>query len=497
MLTKADFQEAIAESIADYPTIAPLYQAGDPRILQPLNAMAAMLALFSQQLEVAQTEQFDKARDGTVLADAAMRGIVRKGKAARVRIRAKNGGTTDFVVETGRNLFDANGLYWRVETPCTVPAGGEATFEATQQQYVTVTHTVSGAMPFYAIQVPESEDGAYLCSLRLSDVDGDYEYRTRYTNTFAGERVYHVEADDRQRVFIRLGCKDVVGTQPSDGHKFNILISYTNGNVNVDYDSPFAFEYIQTVEESAVELKMDAMIEQGADPISMGVLHDLAKYPSIYREEAVFLGEFSFLIRKNFPTLQFLSVWNETTEEQARGSSLDNVNALFVACISEKGGERIITKDTEEDTQPVEIPEEELTGTQQSIRRLISTADDSYRVRFFTPVLSEISMTVMAKVATSYRASDVRDKIREVILEKYGKESATTKQGRQRPLYRDVYALLREKVSALSDGDADIMVHIDGYTDEAVRPERWRFVSEDTLTVKVETVNVVAHTWGG
>ena len=76
MLTKADFQRAIRDSISSYPAIAPLYQSGDPRVLQHLDAMATMLAMFSAQLETAMSEPFEKTRDATVLADAAMRGIV-------------------------------------------------------------------------------------------------------------------------------------------------------------------------------------------------------------------------------------------------------------------------------------------------------------------------------------------------------------------------------------------------------------------------------------
>ena len=53
MLTKADFQQAIADSVAGYPAIAPLYQAGDPRITQHLDAMATMLGMLCAQLEVA------------------------------------------------------------------------------------------------------------------------------------------------------------------------------------------------------------------------------------------------------------------------------------------------------------------------------------------------------------------------------------------------------------------------------------------------------------
>ena len=40
MLIKKDFQQAIVDFVAAYPAVAPLYQAGDPRILQSLDAMA-------------------------------------------------------------------------------------------------------------------------------------------------------------------------------------------------------------------------------------------------------------------------------------------------------------------------------------------------------------------------------------------------------------------------------------------------------------------------
>src|SRR5665648_1252964 len=99
MLTKKDFQQAIVDSVANYPTVAPLYQAGDPRILQSLDAMAAMLAMFSSQIETAMAEPFEKVRDATVLADAAMRGVIRKAGSGRVRITVKNGNNTAFTVD--------------------------------------------------------------------------------------------------------------------------------------------------------------------------------------------------------------------------------------------------------------------------------------------------------------------------------------------------------------------------------------------------------------
>lgn len=197
MLTKSDFQQKIRDAISKYPAIAPLYHAGDPRIMQHLDAMATMLAMLSAQVETAQAEPFEKVRDATVLADAAMRGIVRKGKPARVRIRAVNTGNEPFAVESGRTMLDSSGLSWRVETQADVPAEGEATFEVSQTSSITVRHTVNGSEPFYAIPVPAPDDDSHLCAIAVSDVDGPFEYRDRYVNTLSGERVFHVETDDQ------------------------------------------------------------------------------------------------------------------------------------------------------------------------------------------------------------------------------------------------------------------------------------------------------------
>lgn len=498
MFTKADFQKAIRDSIANYPAAGLLYQAGDPRLLQNLDAIATMLGMLSAQMEAAQAEPFDKTRDATVLADSAMRGIIRSGTPARVRLRATNSGTDDFTVESARTMLDSSGLLYRVETAAVVPAGGEDTFEARQLRSVTIQHTVAGSEPFYAIPVPEADDDGYLCSISVSDAQGELSYRNRYVNTEADERVFHVEADDRQHIYVRFGFGGVVGVQPLDGAEITLTVFYTNGDVAPAFGSPFSFEYLGSPAESLVELKLDALLQPGQNPMPMSVLRDLARYPSVYDDNAVFLGEFGFLVRKKFPSLQFLSIWNETEEEQARGPSLDNINALFVACLSADGGEAVLTEpDPAAPIAPVKIAEEDLTETQRSIRAAILAADNSYRVYFFTPVRSKISMTVSARVSTSYVASDVRQKIIEATLAEFGQTSAASRRGRNRPLYKRVYELLRQKVASLGSGDSDLTVSIVEPPSLAARPEMWRYVADDSLTITVDTANIVTPTWGG
>ncbi len=498
MLTKADFQRAITDSIARYPAIAPLHRAGDPRIAQHLDAMAAMLALFSAQLETSLSEPFEKARDSTVLADAAMRGIVRKASPVRARIRVVNGGTEPYRIDSGRTLIDVAGLPYRIETSATVPAGGEATFEAVQLRTATIRHGVHRSEPFYAIEIPLADDGAFLCGIAVTDAEGEFAYRERYVNTAPGERIYHVEADDRQRVFVRFGYSQVVGVQPADGAEILLSVSYTAGAVQPAFGSPFSFEYLGAPQEAALMLTLDALLVPGQNPPPMSVLRDLARYPSVYDHNAVFLGEFDFLVRRNFSSLRFLSVWNESAEERARGASLDNINTLFIACLSETGNERVLQESDPEAARPALIGENDLTDTQRAIRRAILEADDSYKIRFYPPVRSEVDLVIHATVATSYVAADVENQIAAAILSEYGESAAASRRGRTQPRYKRIYALLCRQVAAITDIDeSDLTVSIAEPEGTAARPELWRFVSKESLSVRVKTANIVTPSWGG
>lgn len=495
MYTKNDYKQKIADNIAKFPAIAALYEVGDPRIMQHIDAMATMLAMQSAQIEVAQNEPFQKTRDSTVLADSAMRGIVPKGSPTRAKIKAVNSSDKSLSIETGRNILDSKGRLWQIVTPAVVAPGESATFEALQKTVSVIEHTVAVSETFYAIEIPSTEGDAYLSALSVKDSEGEYEYRDKYVNTFPGERVFHVEADDRQRIYARFGFENVVGIQPDEGTVITLTLEYTEGEIELEADSPFSFEYILDSAESSLEMSAVSVITQGQNPISMSVLRDLSRYPSIYDNNAVFLGEFDFLIRKNFPTLKFLSVWNECLEEEARGSDLSNINCLFIACLSKEGGETVVTRDKDGNFTTTEIEKADWTGIQKEIAEVVKNSDDSYRIRFFAPVRSPMKVTISATVSTSYVASEIKEKIIEALVNEYGPESANSRRGQTKILYRKIYALLREKVPALSDGEADLQVSISDYSTENAYPEEWRYIDKESITVTVSTTNITTPNW--
>ncbi len=496
MLTREDFQQAIEDSVARYPAVGALHRARDPRILQHLDAMATMLAMYSQQLEVAQAEPFEKVRDATVLADASMRGLVPKSQPARVIVRLHNASTTAFSASPGRPLIDSSGRPFRIETPIDAAPGDTVTFEAVQLHEKTRTHAVQESRAFYAVELDMADDDSWLCGLHVIDADGAYTHRERYTNTLADERVYHVEADERQRVYVRFGQDGVVGVQPSEGAELTLTMYYSLGRID-DFSpgSPMAFETMQVPAEAQLEMSLHEVLSSGENPPSMRALRELAKYPSVYNHNAVFLGEFDFLVRRHFPSLRFLSVWNEGMEERYRGMSVNNINALFVACLSADGGEPVISQAPGEMMEPVELAEEELTATHRAIRDKIHAADDSYRIRFYSAVRAPLPVSIAATVATSYDEGVVKDQVRQVMLEEFGEQADQSRRGNTTPLYQQVYQVLRQRVPALSVGRADLRVTIGDDTGDS-RPELWRYVSPESLEVSVSAGNVNVPFWG-
>lgn len=496
MLTREDFQRAIAESVARYPSVAALYQTQDPRLLQHLDAMASMLALYSSQLEVATAEPFEKTRDATVLADAAMRGLVPQAKPARAVIEVVNESPQTITLAAGRELRDTSGRSWQIDTPLELASGATATVEASQVHSATNVHIVAGSRPFYSIEIPLADDDSWLSGLQVSDYQGAYLWRDRYTNLYPGERVFHVETDERQRVYVRFGQEGVVGTQPQDGAEITLQRLYSLGYLEtLAAAMPFSPARLEAPAETRLTLRLQSVITRGESPPSIDVLRDLARYPATYNRNAVFLGEFDFLVRSHFPSLQWLSVWNEGVEERVRGMSLDNVNALFVAVLSGTGGETVLTQAPGTEVAPVEIAADALTGPQLEIREAIWQADDSYKVRFYSPIRAPLTVSIEASIASSYDEGAVHAQIRSTLLDTYGEDSALLRRGQSLPRYQAIYRLLRERIAALNVGQSDLKVTIEP-CGPVERPELWRYIAPETLSVEVSGGNTCIPFYG-
>jgi hypothetical protein len=497
ILTRQDFERAIADSVSKYPTLAQLYQAQDPRILQPLYAMASMLSMFSNQVELSVMEVFKKTKNGTILADSAMRGIIRKGEPTRAKVKFFNQNDTPFIVDTDRLVSDATGKTWTVEAGKIIPADESVLIDCVQLITRREVHRVTKSEPFYAIPIlKDIDDSLFIHSINIEEANGkELEYRDRYVNTLVGERIYHVETDERERIFIRFGIADIVGFQPDAGEEFTIITQWTHGaSAMPQYESPFAFDSITTVNDSYVKITLETIERLGDDPMPMRVLRDLAHYPSTYDHNAVFLGEFDFLIRRHYPELAFISVWNEAIEERVRGYSVHHINKLFISVSDGSDVGSLFVEKTGNLTQFSYIPENTYTLMMKNIVDTIKRADSSYRVKFIRPVIRHIEVEIVASVAKVFSLDTVRESIRAEVLAEFGREGISYGKRFTAISIVAIHDLLRNSIQALMNDQADLRVSIVADPLQE-KPEAWYMVSESSLSVTVAHVNALAYGW--
>ena len=458
-----------------------------------IESIAAMLASHSAQTEVAVMESFEKVRDSTVLADAAMRGIVPSATPAKWLLTATNAGNAVARLEIGRILLDADGLQWVINSVTEIPAGGSADVEAVQYRVVSFSHDVTESSPLYPVPIPESDDGSFLSGLSVSDDAGAFEYRERYTNTLPGDRVFHLEANDRQQIYVRFGIDGLVGVQPQKGAKITVNIGYSFGHgASPKSGSPFSLAYISSPTDTQVTLTAKQVIDPGQNPIGMDVLRDIARFPSVYDHNAVYLGEFDFLVRRKFPSLKFVNVWNERAEELARGASTENINQLCCAVVSESGYE--LVQDYSGSAATSAIPEASLTALQISIRATVEAADDSYKpLRFYPTIRFAVPVTIRVKVAANYADGNISGEITDALLRKFGVDSPSSRR-RQIPTHHDIYGTLVAEVQALRAGKSELIVSVGEIP--ANIPEMWFFISQNSMEVTVERMNAISPSWG-
>jgi hypothetical protein len=475
MYLKSDFDTAVENTLENYPTVAARYKVGDPTVTALIGSVTQIAAMLSQQIEIEGIEAFEKVRDATILADAAVRGLVPQGIPTRVSVNVLNTDVNPYTLNAGRTLSDAGGNDYVVDTPVTVAPGATGTADCLQQTQRVLTETVTASQPFYMIQVPPAAAGSFIAGISVTNSAGDeFTYAPGFTNVSDGEQVYAVEVDEYQNIYVKFGYGGVVGYQPAAGEVFTLTITDTVGAITVAAGSPFSLDNIETPQDSLVTLTLNTVLINGQDPMDIATLRELCKYPAAYDANAVYLGEFDYAIRRNVPGLLFLSVWNEQVEESVRGPNEDNINKLFVSFVPPVGGDQ--------------------TAYEAQITAVIQAADDSYKIGFVTANVVKIVASVNATIARVYDQTAVATQISDVVLAQYGQTAPAVTFGQFTVQNKVINQLLRANVPALQDSASDYAVVIAPVTGQL--PEDYRYMDSTSLTVNVSLSTYTSGSWG-
>jgi len=475
-MTKEAFLSAAVNALSAYPGIAQHVQAGDPRVLAPLAAQATMLAMLSAHTEVAKFEPFVKSRDGTVLADAALKGILPLGRAAKVTltIENKDAAGREAMLGAQRRLLDQKGRIYELDSAITLPPGETRTVGATQVRRRSLTRIISDAKDFHSLPVNLSADDLYLNTLVVHRGTEEFTYAPDWFNVGADENCYQVETDELRRMWVKFGKSSVIGYGVKNGDEFTLEITECNGRiVDLAPGGDFNLEYIFAAEEVGLALKLASVQDEGAAPHTISELRVMARYPAIYDHNAVYLGEFEFLLRRYLSGIRFLSVWNEQIEEGVRGANVHHINCLFVSGLVAGMSDAAF---------------------QERVRALVKRADNSYRVVFVPAVRVPVPVRITASVAISWDLATVESQIRALLLAYFGDGAINVSQGMGQPIKKSqINKLLREGIDALRDERAEFDVTVAMPATDL--PEHFLHITPESLTVNVSSAKYGVSLW--
>lgn len=213
-----------------------------------------------------------------------------------------------------------------------------------------------------------------------------------------------------------------------------------------------------------VSMELSEVSQAGDDPMDIGTMREICSYPGIYDDSAVFGSNFDFVVRKAISPVKFLSIWNEAREEAVRGPSQDNINALFVA-VRKAGTTEAVLK--------------------SEITTVITRADNSYKIKFVPVIDVVVPMVVTLTIPSVYDSGAVMQQVRELLLKKYGPESAWAKRGEAQILEKDIYALMVDNnVTALAARLGNLTIESIG-DGAPLLPEHYRYITNDSLVINV------------
>lgn len=475
-LSKEAFLNAAINSISAYPTVAQFVQAGDPRVLSQLAAQATMLAMLSTQVDATKFEPFVKSRDGTVLADASLKGILPLGRAAKMTVEITNAdvGGQDCLIGAQRRILDQKGRIYEIDAAILIAPGETKTASVSQVRRRSITKLVKDAKDFYSLPVSLSDDEMHLDTLAVFKGIEEFRYAPDWFNVGVDEKCYQVETDELRRMFVKFGKETVIGYGVKNGDEFTLDITECNGRiVDLAPGAAFNFEYIFAPEEAGVAIKLVSVEDEGAAPHTISELRVMARYPAIYDHNAVYLGEFEFLLRRYLSGIRFLSVWNEQIEEGVRGPSVANINCLFVS--------GLVTGMSD-------------AALQARIRTLIKRADDSYKVKFVPAVFVPVPVTITAAVAISWDLATVESQIRALLIDYYGDGAINVSQGMGQPIKKaQINRLLRDRIDALRDEKAEFDVQVT--LPPSAAPEHFLHITAASLHVSVSSTEYGSGLW--
>lgn len=472
MLERNKILESINSNINDYPEVAERWRAGDPTVRAMMTSIIEAIVFLKRDNDVNAVEPFIKSKNRTIIADAINKGVLPVATPCQHKITVENSAKKTLTLSQGRLVEDGTGRQWRFMAALTIGAGERKTVLAEQSVINNVDMTVPVNEPFYTIGLSTTDDAYFAGISIVNTTTGEvYQHTPKFMNAAVNQPAYTLQSDNLTDINVMFGANDRAGKTVQTGEVYQIGITQCYGEIDPASLRQAALSELFTSEESKLSLyfKSGDMVRAGADPLSIDQLRLLASFPSMYDRNAVFMGNFTFLIMQHFMNrFNYMAIWNEAVHERYYGASLDSINHLNLAVVAKSAGEKV----------------QLITDIEQLVARADSLLEGRVRIKEVVERPYEISIT--GRLAAVHDIDSVRVQIKELLLAGYGKGSlAAVHHNADGFNLQEIATRLRTNVSAFQDRISDFTVTGEDVAANPVKPHEWAFLSGDSIKINL------------
>lgn len=463
---------SIDSHLNDYPEVAERWRAGDPTVRAMMTSVVETVLWLSRDNQVNITEPFIKSKQSTIIADAINKGILPVATPCQHLLTIENKGKKQVSLSQGRLIEDGSGREWRIMASINVNPDETKTVLAEQSTVRIVENTIPVSEPFYRLDVTASDD-SYLSGLSVANttLGMTYQYTPKFMNAGIGQPAYTLQSNNLRDITIVFGDSQRAGATVQAGDTIEVAITESYGYIDQTTLSSAALSEIYTADESKLTLYFRAgdLVRSGSDPLTVAQLRLLSSYPSMYDQDAVFMGNFDFLVRKHFiQRFDYMAVWNETINEKHYGPSLDAINHLFLTVVAKNKGEQNLLVD--------------------DINKLIARADTLLAGRVYLRPVSErpFKITITGLLASVHDMDSVKTQIKELLLENFGKGALSSSYHNPDGFNKQEIAIkIRSDIAAFQDRISDFSITTEDTIKNPIKPHEWAYVTESSITINM------------
>lgn len=472
MPSLSKIQQVTLIALQQYPEIAARFNAGDPTITAPIQAMQHIMAELGRDVDVSELEPFIKSRETTILADASNKGILPWATPCQHYVDVINAGTERLTISSGRVFEDGQGRVWRFLQNAEILGNNQARVLAEQSQVRSIERTIIETVPFAQFSLQPLEDMS-MVMLNVQDQNNQiYNFVTRWMNTKAGDYAITLKTNSLREIILEFGDTARFGHTLEANTVLTIQIIESYGYVDVTGLKEASFQELLTSQEGKLRLRFanNGLVRMGANPLSIDQMRLLASYPT-HDDNAVFLGNFDFLVRKKFMARShYINVWNESIHEQYFGANINNINRLFVSVKPKNASEYALICD--------------------EIKQLIAKADSLYkdsRTVFIAPEERQFKIIIKATLSPVHDTEAVKEQIKTLLLSNYGKEQIASSYFLSNGFnLQEIIKLINTNIVAFQDRQSDFKIDIEDLTAMPIKPNQWLYIGAESITFDIQ-----------